>query len=154
MEECQRGCASCEKTFRHVPANQLRKSVSAIHGEGLFTNAPIAEGTMIKRFNGRKLKQTATKSDGYTLQLDSQTWIDLIGNHRYVNHSCEPNAKFVKWTRRKKLSVVSIVALENISEGDEITVNYGDHHDLRTGQRLCRCNAPSCVTKIKPGNRS
>lgn len=146
MEECSSGCNTCLETFRHLPLSALYHSVSAIAGRGLFTNVPIAKGMMITRFKGRK-SRPAAEGNGLALQLDSKTWIIPSGRHKYVNHSCKPNAAFMKWTDFKKSLVVSIVALEDIVSGGEISVNYGAHHNLSTGLETCHCNATSCVTR-------
>ena len=154
MEECPPGCEACVITFRHVPQSLLYNAESDIAGQGLFTDIPIAKGMMIMPFIGRKWKpKSSTESNGYALQVDSRTWISPNGIHRFVNHSCEPNAGFIKWTNHKKSPMVSIVALKNIARGAEICANYGEHHDLSTGCKTCRCNAPSCVTKNKKRKR-
>jgi SET domain-containing protein len=146
MEECLSGCETCRTTFTHL-SHTLYQAESEIDGMGLFATITIAKDRMIIPFKGHKWKpNAATVSDGYALQLDSQTWITPIGIPRYVNHSCEPNAAFMKWTSRTQSPMVSIVALKEIAEGVEICVNYGAHHDLSTGRQACHCNAPSCVT--------
>lgn len=144
-------CNTCLKTFRHLPLNKLYHSTSDIAGQGLFANVQIAKGTMIIRFQGRKTRPEA-ECDGFALQLDSQTWIIPSGNHRYVNHSCEPNAALMKWTDHKRSLVVSIVALKDIVKDGEICVHYGAHHDLPTGRQPCHCNAPGCVARNKKRN--
>jgi uncharacterized protein len=146
MEECPPGCVTCDSAFKHLSRGSLYQAKSEIAGQGLFACVPIAKGAMIIRFTGieRKLKPL-TANDGYTLQLDSKTWITPRGIHRYVNHSCEPNAAFVKWTDRKQACMVSIVALKEIPKGAEILVHYGAHHDLAKGRQPCYCNAPHCV---------
>lgn len=147
MEECLLECETCRTTFKHLSQHELYQADSKIAGKGLFTSITIAEYSMIVPFTGHKWKpNAATTSDGYALQLDSQTWITPKGIPRYVNHSCEPNAAFMKWTSRTKSRMVSIVALKEIAKGAEVCVNYGAHHDLSTGRQACRCNTPSCVT--------
>ena len=147
MEECLPECETCRAIFKHLSQDELYQADSKIAGKGLFTSITIAKDRMIVPFTGHRWKpNAATTSDGYTLQLDSKTWITPKGIPRYVNHSCEPNAAFMKWTSRTHSSMVSIVALKEIAKGAEVCVNYGAHHDLSTGRQVCHCNAPSCVT--------
>ncbi len=141
------GCETCRTTFKHLSQNELYQAESEIDGKGLFTSIAIAKDRMILPFTGHKCKpNAATASDGYALQLDSQTWITPKGIPRFVNHSCEPNAAFMKWKSRTKSLMVSIVALKDIAKGAEVCVSYGAHHDLSTGRQACHCKAPSCVT--------
>jgi len=153
MEKCSSPCNTCLTTFRHLPLSQLYHAASDIAGQGLFTKVPITKGMMIIRFQGRKSCPQA-QSDGYALQLDSLTWIIPKGNHRFVNHSCEPNAAFTKWMDHKKLLIVSIVALKDIVAGGEVCVNYGVQHDLSTGRQTCHCNALGCVIRKKKQRRT
>ena len=148
MEQCPPGCPDCSSTFRHLSRGQLHEAESDIAGMGLSAKVTISGGQMIIPFKGcRSQPKTATNCDGYALQLDSRTWITPKGIPRYVNHSCEPNAAFMKWTNHRKQLMISIVALKEIPKGVEISVSYGEHHDPSTGRQKCNCRATSCVTK-------
>uniref|UniRef100_A0A0K0FF15 Histone-lysine N-methyltransferase SETD2 (inferred by orthology to a human protein) n=1 Tax=Strongyloides venezuelensis TaxID=75913 RepID=A0A0K0FF15_STRVS len=48
---------------------------------------------------------------------------------RFINHSCEPNARIEKWISGKRY-VLGIFAIKNISKDEEITVDYG-YGDIR-----------------------
>jgi SET domain-containing protein len=138
MEECPPGCDTCCQVFKHLPRHVLYDATSEIDGKGLFTAVPVAKGAMIVPFTGTKsIPNYGTASNGYTLEIHSKAWISPKGRHRYVNHNCQPNAEFVKWTNHRGFLMVSIVALKEIPKGAEICVNYGTHHDLSTGRLAC-----------------
>jgi len=62
---------------------------------------------------------------------------------RYVNHSCRPNAEPV--LRRGR---IVLIAARAISEGEEITFDYGeDYVELFFKDRGCRCAA--CAGKAE-----
>jgi hypothetical protein len=126
--KCTSPCGTCVTAFRHIDKRDLFSAKSGIHGTGLFTKVPIAKGTMITQFHGRTF-QCRDTADHFVMQLQGM-WISPIGKHRFVNHSCEPNAVFQKWTYGKGKEVVSIVALEDIADGAEVCVSYGKEHHL------------------------
>lgn len=104
--------------------------------------------TMLWRFNNNRIGNLVTK----------QVVITKYGS--LLNHSCEPN---VDWVFRplsytNSVSVVDIVALRDIEEGEELFVNYvGDAYadDVRKRREvletwlgdgiLCQCN--KCVSQ-------
>ncbi len=61
------------------------------------------------------------------------------GISRFMNHSCEPNARFVERRYRRDV-VVMVIAQQDIQPGDEISVSYGEEVWFP-----CSCGAVSCV---------
>lgn len=56
---------------------------------------------------------------------------------RFTNHSCEPNARI-----QVEDGEVQFLALRDIADGEELTVDYGlTHHE---GRLPCQCGAPGC----------
>ena len=43
---------------------------------------------------------------------------------RFINHSCEPNCKMVKWTVAGKPRMALFAAEKGIMTGDELTYDY------------------------------
>jgi Fe-S-cluster-containing hydrogenase component 2 len=83
-----------------------RRGESKIHGIGLFATRDIEVGAIIApgRMNGKRC---------------------VAG--RWTNHSAWPNAAFVAASGDAE---IEMVATNNIAEGAEITVNYGQSHEL------------------------
>ena len=104
---------------------------STTHGRGLFADQKIPEGTTIIQYTGQKIdlkegrrRDRFYNSIGYTLlfKLDSHYIDGLIGGNEsiYINHSLTPNAE--AFMHR---GGVWIQALRDITEGEEITYDYG-----------------------------
>ena len=87
---------------------------STIHGKGLFAVRPIKKGETIGR-----IKYQPVEEDGpYVLWLDESTGIRVDSDLKYINHNPKPNACYC--------DDLEVVALKNISVGEEITHDYGD----------------------------
>lgn len=72
---------------------------------------------------------------GQTGRATYQIWQGKQGNHtRFVNHSCEPNARFERfeWCGRQRYVLASL----GIEAGEEVTVDYGDLYWQVSGQCL------------------
>ncbi|EGZ25691.1 hypothetical protein PHYSODRAFT_326684 [Phytophthora sojae] len=63
---------------------------------------------------------------------------NLGGLMRFVKHSCEALAKFVEVSNGRRTTVV-VASTEDIRQGQEVTVDYGD--DLWF---VCRCGSDRC----------
>lgn len=104
---------------------------SAIHGLGVFAAAPIAKGTVLWRFQEgvdqvipfalfETLPEVARRTiDYYAYQCPQFPGGYLLNfdNARFLNHSTAPNTD--------NTTEVSI-ALRDIAEGEEITVDYDE----------------------------
>lgn len=91
----------------------LRVGKSGIHGKGLFADEPIAAGTILGYCRTRPTKEPGD----YTLWLDTGP-VDVSCHLKYINHSDEPNVVYY--------DDLSVVALKNITAGEELTHHYGD----------------------------
>ena len=93
---------------------------SAIHGRGLFAACDIPRGELIGTFEGSPTK----RNGAYVLWVEDEDGVSygIQGKNdiRFVNHSNEANADF---------DGVELYAVRNISEGDEITHDYGEDWD-------------------------
>ncbi|MEE4202661.1 MAG: SET domain-containing protein [Halieaceae bacterium] len=95
----------------------LKHQCSPIHGKGLFTTVPIAEGTVIGYC---KVKPTESPN-AYTLSCPDGD-VDVTCKLKYINHSSTPNVAYYGCD-------LSVVALEDIPAGAELTHHYGDEWD-------------------------
>ena len=117
-----------------------------IAGRGLFTAHHLTQGTRIIQYTGEKIpkaesdKRFAAGND-YIFQLNARCDIDgkvLRNKARYINHSCAPNCPVQLTTR-----TIWIVALRDITAGEELTYNYGYELDDATAHP-CTCGAETC----------
>jgi SET domain-containing protein len=119
---------------------------SRIAGRGLFTAQAITRGTRIIQYTGEKIPkaESATRlaaGNAYIFHLNDRYDIDgqvLRNKARYINRSCDPNCAVQLTTR-----TVWIVALRDITAGEELTYNYG--YELEdTPAHPCTCGAEHC----------
>jgi uncharacterized protein len=123
---------------------------SHIAGRGLFTAQAIKQGTRIIQYTGEKIPkgesdQRLVEGNNYIFQLNARYDIDgkvRRNKARYINHSCDPNC-IVQLTTR----TIWIVALRDITPGEELTYNYGYELDDATAHP-CTCGAATCCGSI------
>jgi SET domain-containing protein len=111
---------------------------SPIHGRGVFAARRIEPGEVIIDGCREVLSDDAIKS----LPTGERIFLSVFDGHnilmappaRFVNHSCNPNAR---GTDRHD------VAIRVIEAGEEVTVDYVA--EQVPGLRLeCNCKAPNC----------
>lgn len=109
-------------------------------GLGFFTLVPIAYDKKIIEYIGPilSLEGTAGKSGRYLMEIGDNYFIDGSPRSniaRYINHSCEPNAKAYRSGIR-----VWIWSLRDIRAGEEITYDYGEKYfDDFIKPKGCKC---------------
>ena len=116
------------------------------YGLGLFTLVPLRAEKRIIEYVGVivTFEETRKKSGRYLMALDDEYLIDGSPRSnlaRYINHSCEPNAKAYRTGVR-----VWIWSLRDIAAGEEITYDYGKKYfDDFIRPKGCRC--AKCLQK-------
>lgn len=70
----------------------------------------------------------------------------FLGPARFANHDCNANAKL----ESRGGEGMVVIAVREIEEGDEITVNYGENY---FGENNCECLCHSCEKKVCGGWR-
>jgi SET domain-containing protein len=152
-------------------ARLIERRRSRIHGNGVFALVDITQGTLLCRYEGKRI--THEEADArYGDSLDSgHTFLFTLNDDyivdanqggniaRWLNHSCTPNceSEVVPWTgadcRRDR---IEIRALRDIRAGEELTYDYGIRLDVPHTTRMkklwaCRCGASTCSgTMLKP----
>jgi hypothetical protein len=124
-------CKTCKSYFMHAP-NSIRKSMSAIAGEGMFAMKGIPKGKFIIKYVGVMVHRDLAVESDYLMDISGGFLIDAeksTGLHRFVNHCCsgqlyQPNAIFQKWVAHDDQNHVSIAAARDIEAGEEVTVDY------------------------------
>lgn len=110
----------------------------AVTGLGLFALTPLRANKKIIEYIGPIItSEEASKSNSkYLFELDDNRTIDGSSRKniaRYINHSCEPNAKAFTTGKR-----IWIWLLRNLKAGEEITIDYGEQY-MDTHIKLCKC---------------
>ena len=153
LNECVKGCTNNE-----LQQNQWKPTFyrnSGISQIGLFATLKIKTNEFIMEYLGKQHlndeKQKNT-TNNYLMQMELH-YIDAenIGNNsRFINHSFQTNAKFVK----KEVNGVqrcAIYALRDINSGEEITCDYGyDKGERNDGMVKCNCTK-NCSNYFKFG---
>lgn len=130
---------------------------STIEGEGVFAVAPIEAGELVAVFGGYSIDINSLNSiaiedpDAYStiLSIGYQVDDEIIyapmseaqySAIEYLNHSCDANSGFS--------SAIHLVALQNIMESEEITMDYGTCITSELFEMDCTCGAPLCRKKV------
>ena len=129
---------------------QVRVAPSRIAGQGLFAAQDITKGMRIMQYIGEKIssRERALRIAAgnpyifhltYRYAIDGQT---LENTARYINHACDPNCEVEKTS-----DTIWIIALREITAGEELTYNYG--YDARNYRgNPCNCGAQRCCGYI------
>lgn len=128
---------------------------NAIAGYGIYANQHIKANEVI--FRGEELAQRITTRryvenswsvkeketfGKYAYPLSKEVfllWDDNPANWAPQNHSCDPNTQY---------EGLNVVALRNISKGEELTLNYANFLDEHMEPFDCRCGAANCCGRI------
>lgn len=129
---------------------------NAIAGYGIYANSDIKKGEII--FKGEERAQRIVTLDYVRKNWDEHQLRDFkhyaypIGNDVYIlwseeprdwapqNHSCTPNTAYFG---------LNVIALCDIPEGDELTLDYADLLDHTAAAFTCNCNSAECRGEIK-----
>lgn len=121
-------------------------ATSKIAGLGIMAGENIKKGEYIFTVRG-KLKFKINKNEKDALEnpnwvgIKKNYWIDPTKPYKFLNHNCNPNSG--------ANNLADLVALKNIKEGEEITIDYsiieGDHR----WEMNCSCKSKICRRKIK-----
>jgi D-alanine-D-alanine ligase len=128
---------------------------NAIAGYGIYATQDIAPKELIFSGEGMaqrmvtrsyidknwnvKEKETFRK---YAYPLSKELfllWDNNPANWAPQNHSCDPNTAY---------EGLNVVALRNISKGEELTLNYASFLDEHMEPFECRCGAANCCRWI------
>ena len=110
-------------------------------GKGLFSIRDVAKAEVLGILSGKVYSWQESDQgleDNFFMQIDWDKWLYVRAPERYLNHSCQPNAKI----KNRKL-----VALKKISKNTEITIDY-DTIDYWNKMK-CYCKAKNCRKVIR-----
>uniref|UniRef100_A0AAY5EYI8 Euchromatic histone-lysine N-methyltransferase 1b n=1 Tax=Electrophorus electricus TaxID=8005 RepID=A0AAY5EYI8_ELEEL len=161
--ECNHAC-SCWRTCKNrVVQNGLRTRLQLFRtqnmGWGVRTLQDIPRGTFVCEYVGEIISDAEAdvrEDDSYLFSLDSKVAGDMYcidarfyGNiSRFINHHCEPNLFPCRvFTSHQDLRFphIAFFASKNISTGDELGFDYGDHFwDVKGKLFSCQCGSSQC----------
>jgi uncharacterized protein len=120
---------------------QFYVCTSKIEGFGLRSGEKVKKGELIFTFKGvPKFKVNKSKRDALAhpnwVGVDENQWIDPEKPFKFMNHSCNPNATI--------MGSLSVVALRNIKEGEELTFDYSVTESDSRWEMSCNCGEKNC----------
>lgn len=108
---CKVGRRCQNRHFQNQPETSIEIKMTPLNGFGAFAKQPIPHSSLIIEYVGEMISRKesekrqrhtiAERGHFYMIQLKSDILIDskYYGNEsRFINHSCEPNAKSVRWS--------------------------------------------------------
>jgi len=120
---------------------QIYIATSDIHGKGIRAGEDVKRGEMIQPIRGKmKFLTIRTKGDSLShpnwIGVAKDQWIDPDKPYKFLNHSCDPNSG----VRGK----INIVAIKDIKEGEEITMDYSIIEGDDLWEMKCACGSKNC----------
>ncbi len=118
---------------------------SKIEGLGVNAGENIKAGQVITRVEGPiRFKVNKNKKDALAnpnwFGIEKDQWIEPGKPHKFLNHSCNPNAGMRGRT---------VLALRDINEGEEITIDYSIIEADDRWELNCLCGAENCRKTIR-----
>ena len=139
------------------PGRRIQTRRSGVHGKGVFALQDIAEGEVIIEYTGEVISwqeaqdrhphDPSDPNHTFYFHVNEDRVIDggVRGNAaRWINHSCDGNCIADERDGR-----IFIVALRNISAGEELSYDYGLIIEERYTPKLkaeypCWCGSANC----------
>lgn len=122
---------------------QYLKVAKSTIGEGVFTTIEIPANVAIDEPHGKiyTLQEMPDPNDANVLQIGPNDYLNISGHMRYINHSCDPNCKFLVVGNRAIL-----YSLYVIPANAELTFDYSttstDTHEM--WKMDCACGSNKC----------
>jgi hypothetical protein len=117
-------------------------------GHGIFAAQPFLRGEIICIWGGvvvdnETLASLSKKAREHSLQVTEEYFMVSVGSDEppnYFNHSCNPNAGLN--------GQIVLVAMRDISRGEEITFDYAMCDSSPYDEFVCLCRSDNCRGKI------
>ena len=119
---------------------------SKIEGKGVAAGEDIKRGDIIQHVKGKpRFLAIKNKEDSLSYPnwwgVGKNKWIEPDYPNQYLNHSCNPNAGID--TKR------NVVAMKDIREGEEITIDYSIIEGDNFWEMSCMCGEKNCRKIIR-----
>lgn len=132
---------------------------SGIDGKGVAAGENIKKGDSIQHIKGEvRFLTVKNKKDS----LSNPNWIGIGENkwiypdypNQYLNHSCNPNSGIkgtitIKDSDKSMKGNYAVVALKDIKEGEEITIDYSIIEGDDLWEMKCTCGEKNCRKIIR-----
>lgn len=122
---------------------------SRIEGKGVFAGENIKKGDVIQYVKGEaKFLTIKNKKDSLShpnwIGVGKNKWINPEYPNQYLNHSCSPNSGIK--------GKVTMIALRDIKEGEEISIDYSIIEGDDLWEMKCTCGEKNCRKIIRSVN--
>lgn len=119
---------------------------SKIDGMGVAAGEDIKKGDVIQHIKGEaRFLSIKSKEDSLSypnwIGIGKNQWIDPDYPNQFLNHSCDPNAGIK--------GKVTMVALKDIKEGEEITIDYAIIEGDDLWEMPCSCGSKNCRKVVR-----
>ncbi len=127
-------------------AKKIGLKTSKIHGSGVFVLKNIKKGETVFILKGKLMKfvvksqQDALWGENW-IGVGYSQWLDVRSPGVFLNHSCDPNCGIK--------GRVCIVAMRDISLGEEVTIDYSITEREPLWYLKCQCGSKICRHTIK-----
>lgn len=120
------------------------------NGKGVFADKNFKKDEIIFEFHGKfftyeELPTPYNEVEDHYVQIDKNLYMGPSGDiDDFFNHSCNPNAGL-----KPDDGKVFLIAIKNISSGDEITWDYSTTMDEDDWEMDCKCGSKICRKRIR-----
>jgi SET domain-containing protein len=129
-----------------VPPDALVTRTSSIHRTGCYTTVPIKKKSHVVEYLGDIIsieeadRRYLGREHTYLFGLqDGKHVIDGTNVAAFINHSCDPNCEADEIEGH-----VWIIALRDITAGEELTYDYNLYDGEEDDMAPCSCGAKNC----------
>ncbi|KAK3996310.1 putative histone-lysine N-methyltransferase [Cladorrhinum sp. PSN332] len=131
-------------------------------GYGVRSNRPFAPNQIIMEYTGeiiteeeceRRMNEEYKNNECYYLMsFDQNMIIDATTGSiaRFVNHSCSPNCRMIKWIVAGQPRMALFAGDRPIMTGEELTYDYNFDPFSNKNVQKCLCGSPNCRGVLGP----
>ncbi|MCJ1395365.1 hypothetical protein MMC18_008249 [Xylographa bjoerkii] len=131
-------------------------------GHGVRSNRTFDPNQIIVEYTGEIITQDECDSRMRKMYKDNECFYLMVFDQnmiidatrgsiaRFINHSCEPNCKMIKWTVAGKPRMALFAGDRGVMTGEELTYDYNFDPFSSKNIQECRCSAPTCRGVLGP----
>ncbi|KAF3019446.1 hypothetical protein E8E14_013561 [Neopestalotiopsis sp. 37M] len=169
---CNAGAATCQnRAFARLQdrikaGGKYRVGVEVVktedRGFGIRANRCFEPGQIIMEYTGEIITEEECEhrmedkyKDNecyYLMSFDQNMIIDATRGSiaRFVNHSCQPNSRMIKWIVSGQPRMALFAGDRPIMTGEELTYDYNFDPFSAKNVQKCLCGAPNCRGVLGP----